>query len=52
MAVINRTKEKGFDAAKLAGPTGRHLEESELPAFAAEADLVINATPIGMSHTE
>ena len=52
VAVINRTKEKGFDAAKLAGPTGRHLEESELPAFAAEADLVINATPIGMSHTE
>ena len=51
VVVINRTKEKGFDAAKLAGPTGRHIEESDMPAFAAEADLVINATPIGMSHT-
>jgi len=49
VAVINRTKEKALDAVKLAGPVGKYIEESEISEVVSESDLVINATPIGMS---
>ena len=52
VVVINRTKEKALDAVKLAGPVGRYVEESEISEVVSEADLVINATPIGMSDIE
>ncbi len=52
IAVINRSKAKGLDAADLAGPAGRYLEESEFSVVATEADLIINATPIGMSQAQ
>ena len=52
IAVINRTKNKALDALELAGSVGRHVEENEIPKVVSEADLVINATPVGMSDTE
>ena len=52
IAVINRTKKKALDALELAGPVGRYVEENEISEAVSEADLVINATPIGMSDTE
>ncbi|MDP6162296.1 MAG: shikimate dehydrogenase [Acidimicrobiales bacterium] len=52
IAVMNRTKKKAFDALELAGPVGRYVEENEISEVVSEADLVINATPIGMSDTE
>ena len=52
IAVINRTKNKALDALELAGSVGRHVEENEIPEVVSEADLVINATPVGMSDTE
>ncbi len=52
IAVINRTKNKALDALELAGSAGRHVEENEIPKVVSEADLVINATPVGMSDTE
>lgn len=51
IAVINRTKKKALDALELAGPVGRYVEENEISEVVSEADLVINATPIGMSDT-
>jgi shikimate dehydrogenase len=51
IAVMNRTKKKAFDALELAGPVGRYVEENEISEVVSEADLVINATPIGMSDT-
>ena len=52
IAVINRTKKKALDSLELAGPVGRYVEENEISEVVSEADLVINATPIGMSDTE
>ena len=49
IAVINRTKKKALDAIELAGPVARYIEEDKISEVAAEADLVVNATPIGMS---
>ena len=49
IAVINRTKKKALDALELAGPVARYVEEDKISEVAAEADLVVNATPIGMS---
>ena len=46
---INRTKKKALDALELAGPVARYVEEDKISEVAAEADLVVNATPIGMS---
>jgi len=51
IAVINRTKKKALDALKLASPVGRYVEENEISEVVSEANLVINATPIGMSDT-
>jgi len=52
IAVINRTKKKALDALELAGSVGRLLAEDKISEAAEEADLVINATPIGMADTE
>ena len=52
IAVINRTKNKALDALELAGSVGRYVEENEISKVVSEADLVINATPVGMSDTE
>ena len=49
IAVINRTKKKALDALELAGSVARHVDEDKISEVAAEADLVVNATPIGMS---
>ena len=51
IAVINRTKKKALDALELAGPVGRYVEETEISEVVSEANLVINATPIGMLDT-
>ncbi len=52
IAVINRTKNKALGALELAGSVGRYVEENEISKVVSEADLVINATPVGMSDTE
>ncbi|MCU1354876.1 MAG: aroE [Acidimicrobiales bacterium] len=44
VVVVNRTPEKGEEAAALAGAVGRSGTEADL----ASADLVINATSVGM----
>ena len=45
VAVANRTPERGVAAAALAGDRGRLAE----PAEAGDFDLVVNATPLGMT---
>jgi shikimate dehydrogenase len=44
VAVVNRTAERAEAAAALAGPAGRVAGVEAIPG----ADLVVNATPIGM----
>ena len=52
IAVINRTKNKALDALELADSVGRYVEENEISKVVSEADLVVNATPVGMSDIE
>jgi shikimate dehydrogenase len=44
VVVVNRTPERGEEAAALAGPVGRTGTAAEL----ADAELVVQATPVGM----
>jgi len=44
VGVVNRTQARGIRAAELAGSAGALVE----PSVAADADLIINATPMGM----
>lgn len=44
VAILNRSPEPAAEAANLAGAAGRLASEKDL----AEADLVVNATPLGM----
>ena len=48
VAVVNRTRERAAAAAALAGSVGRVAEVAEL----AQADLVVNATSVGMHSDE
>jgi shikimate dehydrogenase len=50
VAVVNRTPERAFEAAALAGRAGRavDLTEGAIEDTATVADLVVNATPVGM----
>jgi shikimate dehydrogenase len=53
VVVANRTPERAVSAAALAGPAGStvslsSLSESALAEALAQADLVVNATPLGM----
>ena len=48
IVVVNRDRERAVAAAGLAGPAGVVGEE----AAVAEADLVVNATPLGMGDDE
>lgn len=48
VTVVNRTAERGAEAAALAGPVGR----VGLAEDVADADLVVNATPLGMRGGE
>jgi shikimate dehydrogenase len=48
VVVVNRTADRAAAAAALAGPVGRVGTAAE----AGEADLVVNATPIGMPDTD
>jgi len=47
VAVVNRTESRGRGAAALAGPAGRLGRVEDV----ASADLVVNATPVGMDGT-
>jgi shikimate dehydrogenase len=51
IAVVNRTPERAFEAAELAGKKGTAvpLTEGAIAQATGEADLVVNATPVGMS---
>jgi shikimate dehydrogenase len=48
VAVMNRTESRAEEAAALAGSVGRAAEMGDDSAVAA-ADLVVNATPVGMT---
>jgi shikimate dehydrogenase len=50
VAVVNRTLQHAFEAADLAGGEGRvvDLTEGAIADAATVADLVVNATPVGM----
>jgi shikimate dehydrogenase len=50
VAVVNRTPRRAFEAAALAGDNGRvvDLTEGAIADAATVADLVVNATPVGM----
>jgi shikimate dehydrogenase len=47
VAVVNRTPERAAEVAALAGSRGRVAETDE--ADVAQAELVVNATPVGMA---
>jgi shikimate dehydrogenase len=52
VAVVNRTPERAVGAADLARPVGVAVpagDRVDLEAAVAEADLVVNATPVGMA---
>jgi shikimate dehydrogenase len=51
VVVLNRTPERAVAAAALAGSVGRSvgLGGEEMEAVVGQADLVVNATPVGMS---
>jgi shikimate dehydrogenase len=48
VVVVNRTESRAVVAAALAGPVGRVGR----PEDAATAELVVNATPVGMDHSQ
>jgi len=48
VAVVNRTPARAGEAAALAGPVGRVVTNESREADIAQADLVVNATPVGM----
>jgi shikimate dehydrogenase len=51
VAVLNRTPGRAAGVAALAGAAGRVVEgaEGDVAEVAAQADLVVNATPVGMA---
>jgi shikimate dehydrogenase len=51
VAILNRTPERAFQAADLAGHAGSAvpLTDGSVAAAVAAADLVVNATPVGMA---
>lgn len=49
VAVVNRTASRAEVAAGLAGPVGRVVLSDELSDTVAAADLVVNATSVGMT---
>ncbi len=51
VAIVNRTPERAFGAARLAGPAASvvTLTDSAVAEAVAAADLVVNATPVGMA---
>jgi shikimate dehydrogenase len=51
VTVVNRTPERAIEVAVLAGAAGRAALPGE-DGGAGEADLVVNATPVGMEGTE
>jgi len=50
VTVVNRTVARAADVAALAGPAGR-VGRTGNEAETAEADIVVNATPVGMTGT-
>jgi len=49
VVVVNRTQERAEKAALLAGSVGRVVNKGGLATALANADLVVNATPVGMA---
>ncbi len=49
IAVVNRTPDRAGSAAELAGAVGRVVAPDLAAPAIAEADVVVNATPVGMS---
>ncbi|MEC8998794.1 MAG: shikimate dehydrogenase [Actinomycetota bacterium] len=51
VAVVNRTRDRAVGAAALAGSVGRVVDGDDTAGALANADLVVNATPLGMAGT-
>ena len=51
VAVVNRTRGRAEEAASLAGSAGCVVADDGLADALAAADLVVNATPVGMAGT-
>jgi shikimate dehydrogenase len=49
VAVLNRTRSRALDAAALAGEVGSVVDQDDVAAAVQRAELVVNATPIGMT---
>jgi shikimate dehydrogenase len=51
VAIVNRTPERAYEAAALAGPVGTvvPLTDGSIAQAVVAADLVVNATPVGMA---
>ena len=49
IAVVNRTASRAFEVARLAGRSGEAYGPDDLPELLAEADLLVNATSLGMT---
>jgi shikimate dehydrogenase len=52
VAVLNRTADRAEAAAQLAGSVGRVVGQDTYEADVAQADLVVNATPVGMAGVD
>lgn len=54
VVVVNRDPDRGRLAAGLAGPAGSflHSDDRGVPDAVGNADLLVNATPVGMSDVE
>ena len=50
VAVVNRSAERGESAAELAGVRGRAVAARDARAAVSGADIVVNATPVGMAE--
>ena len=48
VGVLNRSADRAREAAELAGAGGRVIDPRERDGATGEADLIVNATPIGM----
>jgi shikimate dehydrogenase len=49
VAVLNRTRSRALEAAALAGEVGTVVDEGDVAAAVGRAELVVNATPVGMT---
>lgn len=52
VVVANRSAQRGAQAASLAGEVGRTVDPDAVGSTLGQADLLVNATPVGMRETD